>query len=244
MKKLLLAALAVTALPLSPALAQNAPASTSTAMTKPAGKHLEYVEATLFDPSRLLPAPPAKGSPEEARELKALHDLLANATPARLEQARWDNEHEDPAIFNAVVGRDLTKMPATWALLKIVQSETALGANYSKTFYNRMRPWGVDATLPNCDAGTAKQPTKSYPSGHSTLSYSVGWTLAQLMPDKAQPILARAQDYALSREYCGAHFPSDTEASHVLGTLGAATLFADPRLAPQIAAARAEIRAQ
>jgi len=73
------------------------------------------------------------------------------------------------------------------------------------------------------------------------MGYSVGWTLAQLMPYRAPQILARAEDYALSREICGVHYPSDTEASHVIGTLTAATLFSDPRLAGQIAAARAEL---
>lgn len=47
--------------------------------------------------------------------------------------------------------------------------------------------------------------------------------------------------YALSREICGVHFPSDTEASHVIGTLVAATILADRRVQPRIAAARAEL---
>jgi acid phosphatase (class A) len=45
----------------------------------------------------------------------------------------------------------------------------------------------------------------------------------------------------MSREYCGAHFASDIEASHVIGTLVGIDLLADPRLADRIAAARAEL---
>ena len=95
--------------------------------------------------------------------------------------------------------------------------------------------------MPNCDAGKGKKPMGSYPSGHSILGFSVGWMLAQLQPEKAQAILARASDYALSREICGVHFRSDTAASQVLGTYIASAIFADPRIAPRIAAAKAEL---
>ncbi|MEF3315477.1 phosphatase PAP2 family protein, partial [Campylobacter jejuni] len=87
----------------------------------------------------------------------------------------------------------------------------------------------------------AKPAYRSYPSGHSTLGYSVGVTLARLVPAKAGVIMARAQDYAMSREYCGAHYPSDTQASEVIGTMAATLLLSDPRLADKIAAARAEL---
>ena len=147
-------------------------------------------------------------------------------------------------MFDEAAGRDLRKLPETWALLTIVQSETDAVIDRAKVHFNRPRPWGVDPTLDYCGKGNGKKPIHSYPSGHSGLGYSVGWTLAQLMPDKAPKILARAQDYALSREICGVHYPSDTEASHVIGTLAAAALFADPRLAARIAAARVELSAR
>lgn len=156
-------------------------------------------------------------------------------------QAKWDDAHEDPSIFDEVTGRKLATMPATWALLRTVQNDADLATNLAKAHFARTRPWGVDPSLPNCDAGKGKKTVGSYPSGHSVVGYSVGWALAQLMPDKAAAILARAQDYALSREICGVHFPSDTEASHVVGTVIAARLFADPRLAPRIATAKLEI---
>jgi acid phosphatase (class A) len=71
----------------------------------------------------------------------------------------------------------------------------------------------------------------------------VGYVLATLMPDKAQVILARADDYAYSREICGDHFASDTEASHVLGTAVAIQMLDNPKVAPMVSAARAELRA-
>lgn len=207
-----------------------------------ANEPLHYLSPIAFDPSRLVPAPPAIGSEVEILELARLHKLRLAASSERLARARWDGDHEDPAVFDSAAGRDLKKLPATWALLTIVQKETDAVIDRAKVHFNRTRPWGVDSTLPYCDKGKRKLPTHSYPSGHSGLGYSVGWTLAQLLPNRAPQILARAEDYALSREICGVHFPSDTEASHVIGTLTAATLFADPRLAHAISQSRAELR--
>ncbi|HEX8031823.1 MAG TPA: phosphatase PAP2 family protein, partial [Vicinamibacterales bacterium] len=89
--------------------------------------------------------------------------------------------------------------------------------------------------------GSKGNPGRSYPSGHATLSYSVGPVLARLMPAKAGAIMARAQDYALSRQICGVHFPSDTEASHALGSMVSTRLLFDPSMQPKLDAARAEL---
>ena len=219
-------------------------AASAVAQPVPTAKRFELLDPATLVPDQMLPAPAPAWSPYEALELAMVRQVIATASPARMEQAKWDDAHEDPAIFDQAVGRKLATLPATWALLLTVQHESDLAADLAKDHFARVRPWGVDRSLPNCDAGKGKQPTRSYPSGHSSLGYSVGWMLAELVPEKARAIMARAQDYALSREICGVHFPSDTEASHVLGTLTAARLYADPRLAPRIAAARAELAAR
>jgi len=218
-------------------------AAPATASAADGGKHLEYLDAGQFDPSLLLPPPPAKGTPAEAFELQTLHRLIDSASKERLQQAREDADNETPAIFNGAVGVDLRTLPATWALLELVQEEGDVAAGYSKVYFHRMRPYSADLSLPFCEgkADPAKPAYRSYPSGHATLGYSVGWVLARLMPAKADKILARAQDYAMSRQICGAHYPADTDASHVVGTLVGSRLLADPRLAAKIAAARNEL---
>jgi acid phosphatase (class A) len=204
-----------------------------------------YLDPADFRAANLLPAPAAKGSDVEKAELAEVRALVALASPARMQAAREDDTHEDPSIFDSTIGGgfEASKLPATWELLKIVHEEAEAAVNPAKEFFARTRPWGVDPTLPHCDAGMAAKPTRSYPSGHSILGFSVGLVLARLIPEKAPLILARAQDYALSREICGVHFPGDTEASHVLGTLVADRLLAAPALRDKIEAARAELRA-
>lgn len=237
MKAMLSAALLAMAMPAmvpTAALAQNAP-------VKP--KTLQYLDATLFQPVLILPAPMAKDMPANARELAMLHQLIASASPQRLKQAYEDAIHEDPAIFNETLGVDLKKLPATWELLDIFNRESAVVAGIAKDHFHRMRPYSADASLPFCEgkADPAKPAYRSYPSGHSTLGYAVGVALARLVPAKADRILDRAQDYAMSREYCGAHYASDIQASEVIGTLAATLLLNDPRLADKVAAAKAEL---
>lgn len=202
-----------------------------------------YIAASDVAPDRMLPAPPVPGSADEVGELAEVRRIVAAASPARLAQARADDELEDPSIFDAAVGPGFVvkSLPATWALLRTVQRESDVATGTSKAYFRRVRPWGIDPTLPNCDAGKGKSAVGSYPSGHSALGYSVGAVLAALIPDRAAAIQARAKDYALSRVVCGVHYPSDTEASHVVGAVVATRLLLDPRIAPMIAAARVEL---
>ena len=202
---------------------------------------LRYLDPAEWVPARLVAAPPAAGSAAEALEFSRLRALIAAATPDRMAQARWDGDHEDPGLFNAAIGRDLSKLPATWVLLTLIQQETDVVIDQGKDSFARRRPYSVDPALPTCVNDRMNKPARSYPSGHSGVGYSVGWALAKLLPAQAPQILARADDYALSREICGVHFHSDTEASHVIGTLTAATLLRDRRLSRQIAAARTEL---
>jgi acid phosphatase (class A) len=71
----------------------------------------------------------------------------------------------------------------------------------------------------------------------------MGYVLAQLMPEKAQAILARAQEYAFSRIVCGAHYPSDIEASHILATEMAMMMLDNRAFHAEFAAAKAELKA-
>jgi acid phosphatase (class A) len=168
-----------------------------------------------------------------------LRTVIAEATPERMAQAKADGPHRDPTVFNAAAGRDLAALPATLALLKDIQQETAIVIDRAKVTFNQPRPYAIDPTLPHC--GKGENLFKGYPSGHSGFSYSVGWALARLDPAHAPAILTRAADYAFSREVCGVHFHADTEASRVIGTFVADRMLADPRLASRVAAARAEL---
>jgi membrane-associated phospholipid phosphatase len=232
----LTALFACAALAASGAGAQTLPSSPKPAPT------LLALRAGEIDPARILPPPPADGSPQALAELAELHDIQASRSAERLAQARWDGEHEDVSAFVQAIGPgfDLKVLPETAKLLAIVQNDQHVVASQAKKHFLRRRPYVVDTTLQGCEKGGGK-PLTSYPSGHATLAYSLTPVLIDLMPDKAAAIAARADDYVYSRLICEVHFRSDIRAGQILGAWVAADLMADPAFAAQFAAARREL---
>lgn len=216
-------------------------------------KTLKALTSVETDPSRLLPPPPPDGSASQRKELAEVEHLVKSRTPERFAQAVWDNDHEDATAFAAVIGPgfDLDKLPVTAKLLAIVLNDQSVVASASKVFFHRQFPVAAAGAVASyqdwtCDKDVKKpadRPLRSYPSGHATMGYSLGIVLASLMPDKSQAILARAADYAYSREVCGDHYHSDVEASHALGNAIGIMLLNNASLKPQFEAARAELRA-
>ncbi len=219
----------------------SAPAPASAA----APKTLRVLTAAQIDPGRLLPPPAKDGSDLQRAELAEVERVYKSRTPERRAQAEWDDKHETSEVFFAVLGPqfDLAKLPATATLLATVENEQSVVANIAKRYFLRNRPWAIDAAIVACDYKPDAAPQTSYPSGHAMLGYSVGFILAGLVPEKAQPILARANDYAYSRVVCGAHYASDIEASHVLATETAMMMLQNPRFEAQFEASRSELRA-
>ncbi len=237
----LLGALAAASLLAGPGLAQ-APASGAPPKI---AKALQILTPEQVDPSRLLPPPYKDGSDLQKADLAEVERVYKSRNPERRAQAEWDDKHESVELFFATLGPqfDLAKLPATARLVATVDNEQSVVANIAKRYFLRKRPWAIDPNLVACDYKPNAAPLTSYPSGHATLSYSTGYVLAALMPEKAQAILGRAQDYAYSRVVCGAHYRSDIEASHVLGTELAMLMMDNPKFAAMFQASRAELKA-
>ena len=210
-----------------------------------APKTLEALSPADIQPALLLPAPPAEDSARRKAELEELHVIQATRTAQRLELAQWDATHESAGLFAPTLGLkfDLDALPATAKLLAIVENDQSVAASAAKKAFHRRRPWSVDPSLTGCERADKPDPMTSYPSGHTTLGYSVGVVLAALIPDRAADIMARAAEYADSRLVCEAHARADIEAGQALGTAVGVMLLKDPDLRPQIEAARAELKA-
>lgn len=231
-QSLVLAAAAAAALT-APAVAQEA------AKPKPA----LMLSAAEIDPARLLPPPPAEGSSMAKVELAALHAIEAARSPEALAHAKSDDVTKDASIFAAAMGPgfDLAKQPATAKLMGEVRREEKVAADTAKTFFKRKRPWIVDDSLKSCSRDD--EPLSSYPSGHTTMGYSMAVVLADLAPEKGQALLARAADYGASRMVCGMHYQSDITAGQVLGTAVGLELLRNPAFRADRDAAAAELKA-
>ena len=198
-----------------------------------------------IDPARLLPRPPAAGSAAEKAELAELHDIQDHRSGGALYQAQWDDTHEDWRLFIAVLGPkfDMEHLPATAKVMEEVMNDQEVAATQAKAYFKRPRPWKLDPTLHGCEYKPTANPLTSYPSGHTIVGYSLGVVLADLMPNRADDILQRAQDYGYNRMVCGLHYRSDTAASESLGTAIAVQMLHSPKMQADLAAARAELKA-
>jgi acid phosphatase (class A) len=196
-----------------------------------------------LDPALLLPPPPTDDAPAAIEGRAELRRIAAARTAERLAQAKHDDAVEDVRAFADVLGPafDLERLPATARLFADLRKEDSVAAKRAKAYFKRERPFHYDRTLDVCDDGHDVK--NSYPSGHATMGYSTAAVLAQLAPDKAQAVLARAADYAESRLVCGVHYRADIGAGQVLGNVLVAKLLTKPAFVAEFDAAAAELRA-
>ncbi len=73
------------------------------------------------------------------------------------------------------------------------------------------------------------------------MAFSMGETLARLVPEHAPALLARAARYGQSRIVCGQHFRSDVAAGQLLGGLIVERLMSKPAFQAAFADARREL---
>jgi len=201
------------------------------------------------DTLRILPPPPAKGSKREAGDREIFAATRALAGTPRWSLATTDaNLAQGASMFSCAVGvnLDAASAPALTAVFRRAAVDTSAVTNPPKDHYGRPRPYTVtDATsAPICVAKTdSLTRSPSYPSGHSTLSWTWGLILAELAPDRATQILGRARSIGESRVVCGVHYASDVEAGRTNGAALVAALHGDAAFRADMDKARAELAA-
>ena len=202
-----------------------------------------YLSASDYDPKSLLPPPPVEGSPAAKAELAELDRIQHRRSKEDFARADRDFRTRDGSIFAVAIGPafDLGKLPLTAKLLDTVHKDEDAAAGMAKDYFRRTRPWIVDPALKSCSK--TDDPHSAYPSGHSSMAYSMAVVLASLVPDKAGAIMARAADYAENRLVCGMHRRRDIQAGQVLGTVVAELLLRNPGFKSDFAAAKSELEA-
>ena len=206
----------------------------------PAPKTQSLLTARDLDPALVLPPPPAAGSPQAAAELVELRAFETRDAASEAD-ARLDGDTKNATIFAVVLGPkfDLAHLPATAALMALVRASEKDTVDRGKDHFRRARPYVSDPTLKACKRN--EDPLSSYPSGHTSMAFSMGETLARLVPEKAEALLARAARYGQSRIVCEQHFRSDVSAGQMLGLLIAERLMAKPAFRTAFGKARREL---
>jgi acid phosphatase (class A) len=132
--------------------------------------------------------------------------------------------------------------PMTNDVLDRVFVPLSAAIGVAKSRFARPRPFVADAILATCVAPTDRLRTDgSYPSGHAAFGWAWALVVAELVPSRADAILARGREYGDSRVVCGLHFPSDVSAGRVIAAATIAHLHSSPAFRRGLDAARIEL---
>jgi acid phosphatase (class A) len=202
----------------------------------------------VADSIRFLGPPPAadtgakKGDVETYQATRRLE-----GTPRWSLAARDDSvgAAQMAANFSCALGVRTTPQtaPALFHLFTRLVPDTGLAVGAAKAFYKRPRPF-VEKGGKVCIVDRERDAlgkTYSYPSGHSTYGWLTGLVMAQIAPDRATDVLARARSFGESRVVCGVHYESDVEAGRVAASGVFAALQSSEVFLADVQAARAEL---
>ena len=216
-----------------------AAAETAPDVSKP-DPHRWLTEEQIHDLHTSVPAPPAPGSAEDQADLAAIVAAQKLRTPAIEAECKLD-EHFSERLFQAVYGADRTpeNSPKLYRLMKNALAASAAVNRPVKDRYQRPRPYQNhrEEMRPLFEVSEY-----SYPSGHSTASFTLATVLGAAFPDKQQALLDRAAQIAQSRVEAGVHYPSDVKEGEVLGKATAAVILASPAFQADLVEVKAELK--
>lgn len=203
-----------------------------------------FVSPEQLDASAILASPPAMDSWQTRMELAELHRLQETRTENEIAHAKADDAEEDMFVYGTVLGASFTRatLPLTAALSDHVHNDEGMIVNPAKMAFHRPRPYQFDSSIKPVCKINSNPADYSYPSGHATTGYLEAFTLAMMVPEKRDEILARADDYAHNRLVCGVHYPGDVAASKSVAYAAVAVMVQNPQFKKELSAAKRETR--
>jgi len=198
-----------------------------------------YLDASQVDLIHILPPPAAPDTAAGKADLEAVLTAQQARTAADVKRAQ-DDDVLTVFRFTDVMGEGFTaeKMPFATAFFKDVGADGGSVVNPARAHFARRRPKAVDARVqPVVEAGGG-----SYPSGTAAFAYEAAILLADMVPEKATAIFARAADWGHNRVVSGVHYPSDVEAARIAGSVIDNVLLHNAAFMVDFDKAKAEVR--
>lgn len=198
------------------------------------------------DTYKILPPAPIAGTTRyEADRTVYLETRSLKDTP------RWalaQNDVNQLAILkdlSCAVGVELnpTNAPKTVVLIARVGRDVSRATDRPKDIYKRQRPYLIDEGPTCVEKSEALSKSPDYPSGHNTWGWTVGLIMAELAPDRATEILARARAFGEGRLVCGVHNLSAVEAGRMNGSIVVAGLHGSEAFRKDLEVVRKEVAA-
>jgi len=199
-----------------------------------------YISPSEIDLLHILAPPPPPDSPAGKTDLEGVLAAVNSRTEASIKQAQ-DDDQRTVFRFADVMGPNFRteNLPLTTQLFQHVYQDGNAATLAAKNFFKRTRPFVID---PEIKILVVQPPDFSFPSNHSTFGNEAGILLADMVPENAAAIFARAAEYAHNRVVAGVHFPTDVEAGHLAASVIDNTLLHNPRFEADFARAKAEVR--
>jgi acid phosphatase (class A) len=207
-------------------------------------------DAQMPDVKQIVPPAPAAGDARFANDMAIFRATRSLEGTPRWALALADDELSTAALlrnYSCALGVTATaeNAPRLYSFLSRAWSDANRASNTLKEFYQHKRPFQVaDGAVCVTPAGRARlERNADYPSGHTAISWEVALVLAELAPDAAAGILARARAYGQSRVVCGVHNASAVEAGWMTATAVFAAQHGSAEFRADAEAARAELAA-
>jgi acid phosphatase (class A) len=177
---------------------------------------------------------PANSSDQTRAELDYLLNLQNKRTQKEIDRAGYianfgsspniinpldsdynENRKELFYIATPVIGDwyNNQNFPATTQLLMNCIQDIRVTEFRLKRYFKRARPYHLEARL----LPLARMTSPSFASGHSLWSFTEAYIFSEIIPEQREAFLNRAEEVRWSRELMGIHYPSDNEASRVIG---------------------------
>lgn len=210
------------------------------------GERRGYLTDQALDSTRLLAPPPKSGSLGDKHDRETFLATRALKGSARWALAKSDDDQSLSATladFSCAAGVELTPAaaPALASLITNATPDEMRVVNAAKVHFARRRPFLVDPGDICVPRTSDLVQSPDYPSGHATWGWMVGLILAEIVPDRATEILARARAYGDSRVVCGAHNESAVTAGETNAAGLVAALHASPDFRADLEMAHAEL---
>ena len=195
----------------------------------------------------LVPPPPVAGSAGFALDEQVSREARALRGTPRFAQATHDAELAFPAgarQFSCAIDLDVDaqRTPALYRLLERSRIDAGAATRAAKKHHQRRRPFMVNnepTCTPDDEEGLRKN--GSYPSGHTSIGWAWALILAEIVPDRADAIIARGRNYGESRLVCNVHWQSDILEGRFMGAAAVARLHDNAAFQSDLLKARKEI---
>lgn len=195
-----------------------------------------------------VPPAPAPGSPLDLADRAIFKQTRVLENTPRWSLARSDAEISVADLLRVLscgTSVELTeaKAPVLASIVRKLVPDMLSAYNQPKDLYKRPRPFLRDDGNICVARSDVLVKTYDYPSGHATFAWTVGLILAELAPDRAGPVLARARAFGESRAVCGVHSASAVSEARTAGSTLVAALHGDATFRADMDRARVELAA-